>query len=97
MTEKGIEFEAIDYTKKSSLSEGELKRLLSTAGLSPQDTLRRNEPAYRQHVANQNLSDDELIRVMAKYPELVQRPIVIRGGKAVLARPAEKLAELGIK
>jgi arsenate reductase len=44
-----------------------------------------------------NLSDEQLVRVMAKYPELIQRPIVVRGNKAVLARPVEKLADLGIK
>lgn len=97
MTEKGIDFEAIDYMKNSSLSETELKRLLNSAGLKPQEALRKNEPAYQQHVANRNLSDDDLIRTMAKHPELIQRPIVTRGTKAVLARPAENLAELGIK
>ena len=96
MTEKGIEFESIDYMKNSSLSENELKRLLRSAGLKPQGALRKNEPAYQQHVANKNLGDDDLIRVMAKHPELIQRPIVARGSKAVLARPAENLAELGI-
>ena len=96
MTEKGIEFESIDYMKNSSLSENELKRLLRSAGLKPQDALRKNESAYQQHVANKNLGDDDLIRVMAKHPELIQRPIVARGSKAVLARPAENLAELGI-
>jgi arsenate reductase len=96
LIEKGIEFESIDYMKKSSLSENELKHLLRSAGLRPQDALRKNEPAYQQHVANKNLDDDDLIRAMAKHPELIQRPIVVRGGKAVLARPAENLAELGI-
>jgi arsenate reductase len=48
-------------------------------------------------VAGKNLSDDKLLRIMAEYPELIQRPIVVRENKAVLARPVEKLAELGIK
>jgi arsenate reductase (glutaredoxin) len=96
LTEKGIEFESIDYTKNSSLSENELKRLLRSAGFKPQDALRKNESAYQQHVANKNFGDDDLIRVMAKHPELIQRPIVARGSKAALARPAENLAELGI-
>ncbi len=97
MTEKGIEFKAIDYTKNSPLSENELKRLLHSAGLKPQDAIRKNEPAYQQHIANKNLNDDDLIRVMAEHPELMQRPIVARGTKAVLARPTENLAKLGIK
>jgi arsenate reductase len=73
-----------------------LKRLLETAGLKPQDAIRTNEAAYRKHVMGQSLSDEQLVRVMAEYPELIQRPIVVRGNKAVLARPLDKLAELGI-
>jgi arsenate reductase len=43
------------------------------------------------------LSDDEIVRIMADHPELIQRPIVARGDKAVLARPVERLAKLGIE
>ena len=96
MTAKGIDFESVDYMNKASLSVDELKQLLHNAGLRPQDAIRKNEVAYQQHVANQNLSEDQLIRVMARHPELIQRPIVVSGNKAVLARPADKLSELGI-
>ena len=96
MTEKGIPFESIDYTKES-LSARELKRLLQSAGLKPEEALRKNEAAYRQYVADKNPSDQELIRAMAEHPELIQRPIVARGGKAVLARPPDRLSELGIE
>jgi arsenate reductase (glutaredoxin) len=78
------------------LSAHELKQLLHRAGLKPQDALRANEAVYRQHVAGKNLSDDQLIQIMAEYPEMLQRPIVVRENKVVLARPLEKLTELGI-
>lgn len=97
MTAKGIEFESVDYTKTGSLSATELKTLFSSAGLKAQDALRKNESAYQQHVAGRNLTDEQVIRVMAEHPELIQRPIVVRGSRAVLARPVEKLAELGIE
>ena len=97
MTANGIEFESVDYTRDEALSENELKKLLNSAGLKPKDALRTNEPAYREHVAGHDLSDEQLLRVMAKHPELIQRPIVVRGNKAVLARPVENLAKLGIK
>jgi arsenate reductase len=58
--------------------------------------LRRNEPAYKQLVAGKELSDDEVLKVMAAHPELVQRPIVVRDEKAVLARPIENLTKLGL-
>jgi arsenate reductase len=92
---KGVEFESVNYME-DRLSANELKQLLRRAGLKPQDALRTGEEAYRRHVLGKNLSDGELIRLMAEHPELIQRPIVVRGNKAVLARPADKLAELGI-
>ena len=79
------------------LSAVDLQELLQSAGLRPQAAIRTNEAAYRQHVVGQNLSDEQLVRVMAEHPELIQRPIVVRGSKVVLARPVDKLAELGIK
>ena len=96
MTEKGLDFETINYLE-NPISEKELKKLLDTAGLKPIDAIRPNEPKYRQQVAGKDLSEEQLIRVMVKNPELIQRPIVVRGNQAVLARPADKLVELGIK
>lgn len=90
-----MNYRAINYLKEP-LSANALKQLLRSAGLKPQDALRTNEGAYRQYVAGRNLSDDLLVRVMADHPELIQRPIVMRGDKAVLARPVDRLAELGI-
>lgn len=96
MTQKGIGFESVNYLKEQ-LSASTLKQLLRSTGLKPQDALRTNEVAYRQYVAGKNLTDDQLVRIMAEHPELIQRPIVVQGSKAVLARPADRLAELGIK
>jgi arsenate reductase len=96
LTEKGIAFESVDYTKEP-LSANELKGLLKSAGLKPQEVVRKNEAAYQEYVAGKDLSDEKLIRVMTKHPELIQRPIVTRLGKAVLARPVDKLSELGIE
>lgn len=96
MIAKGIEYEAVNYIQHP-LSADELKQLLRTAGLKPQEVLRTKEAAYQQFVAGRELSDAQLIQVMTDHPELIQRPIVVRHGKAVLARPVAKLAELGIR
>lgn len=96
MTEKGLEFETINYVE-NPIPAQQLKELLQSAGLKPTDAVRTNEDAYRHHVAGKNLSEEQLILVMASHPELIQRPIVVRGKKAVLARPADKLGELGIR
>jgi len=81
---------------KQRLSANELKGLLRRAGIDPKDALRTNEGAYQQHVAGRNPSDDELLKIMAEHPELLQRPIVVRANKAVLARDVDKLNELGV-
>jgi arsenate reductase len=96
LTAKGIGFESVNYME-SPLPANELARLLHSAGLKPQDAIRTSEGAYRQYVAGKNLSDEQLVQIMAEHPELIQRPIVVRGSKAVLARPVENLADLGIK
>jgi arsenate reductase (glutaredoxin) len=78
------------------LSAIELKKILRAGGLKPQDAVRTKEEHYKKLVAGKDLSDDELIRIMAANPELIQRPLVVRGRKAVLARPVERLKDLGI-
>ena len=95
MTAKGVEFEAVDYTRQP-LTADALKKLLRGAGLKPMDAMRTREAAYKQFVAGKNLKDDELVSLMIKHPELIQRPLVVRGKKAVLARPVERLSDLGI-
>jgi arsenate reductase len=96
LTEQGAEFESVNYLEHP-LTAQELKRLLRSAGLSPRDALRTKEAAYKSYVADKDLADDQLIEIMAAHPELIQRPIVVHGDKAVLARPVQKLSELDIK
>ncbi len=78
-------------------SASALKQLLRSAGLKPQEAVRKNEAAYKDYVVGKDLTDAQLIEVMAAHPELIQRPIVVRGNKAVLARPVERLKELEIE
>jgi len=91
-----VDFTSVNYIEEP-LSAKELKQLLQQAGLRPQDALRTKEAAYREHVAGRDLTDDRLIQIMAEHSELLQRPIVVRGNKAVLARPVDKLAELNLE
>ena len=58
------------------------------------DLLRKREPAYKEHVEGRDLSDDEVLKLMAEHPPLLQRPVVERGDRAVLARPIERVEEL---
>jgi arsenate reductase (glutaredoxin) len=85
----------VDYIRQPLTSDA-LQKLLRSAGLKPMDAMRTREAAYKQFVAGKDLKDDELVSLMIKHPELIQRPLVVRGNKAVLARPVERLSGLGI-
>jgi arsenate reductase len=90
LTERGIEFESVEYMIEP-IGEATLRELLAKAGLRPRDVVRMKEPGAR----DLPLDDDEAtLRALVERPELLQRPIVERGGRAVLARPPEKVLEL---
>jgi arsenate reductase len=95
LTERGIDFETVEYHVEG-LPEEKLRELLRKAGLRPADVLRRREPLVAElGLDGEDLPpDDEIIRLMAEHPVIVQRPIVERGDRAVLARPVENVLEL---
>ena len=63
--------------------------------LSPRDILRKSEAVYRElGLGKDEFSDDEIIALMLKHPDLIQRPIIERGDKAVLGRPLENVRAL---
>jgi len=93
LEERGIDFERVNY-HVDPLPEEKIRDLVRKTGCGAADLLRRREPAYREHVEGRDLSDDELIALMAEYPPLLQRPVVERGDRAVLARPVERVLEL---
>jgi arsenate reductase len=89
LTERGVDFERVNY-HVDPLTADEIRSLLAKANLRPAGVLRAKEPVYAQlAIGERDLSDDELIDLMAQHPELLQRPIVVRGDRAVLARPPE--------
>lgn len=94
LRESGEEYNKINYYVEP-LSEAKLRELLKKMNMSPRDLLRKTEDIYKQlGLSNANLADDELIKLMAKHPDLIQRPIVERGNKAVLGRPVENIREI---
>jgi arsenate reductase (glutaredoxin) len=94
LKERGVDFEAINYYE-TPLSAEQLRELIEQMGIPARDLLRKGEQVYRDlQLGRSELSDDELIELMVKHPDLIQRPIVVRGNKAVLARPAANLDEL---
>lgn len=88
------DFESINYYE-TKLSKSTLKELLAKLKIPAADLLRKKEPLYRElGLDRKALSEDDLIRLMSEHPDLIERPIVVKGNKAVLARPAEKVREI---
>lgn len=94
LRERGVEFEAVNYYERPVTAD-ELRGLLEKLGLSPRDILRKDEPIARSlGLHNREVPDDDLIRLMVENPDLIQRPIVVRGDRAVLGRPVANVEEL---
>ena len=94
LKERGETFRAVNYYEQP-FTAGQLGGVLKKLKLSPRDILRHDEPIARELGINQRkLTDDELIELMVKHPDLIQRPIVVKGQEAVLARPTENLEQL---
>ena len=94
LKESGVEMESVNYYLEP-FSQAKLKELVKKMGIKASELLRKKEEIYKElKLSEKELSDDEAIALMAKYPDLLQRPIVEKGAKAILARPAERLKEI---
>ncbi|MCL4548194.1 MAG: arsenate reductase [Bacteroidetes bacterium] len=94
LNEHGMEFEKVNYYIEP-FTENKLRSLLRKMNLKPSELLRKNEDIYKKLKSKIiSLHENEILKLMIKNPDLVQRPIVERGNKAILARPAEKIHDL---
>jgi arsenate reductase (glutaredoxin) len=93
LEEQGIEYHYREY-RREPLDEAELRRVLDALGLEPHDVLRKGDRAAKELALTGSETPDTLIRHMARHPTLLQRPIGILGGRAVVGRPPERLLEL---
>jgi arsenate reductase (glutaredoxin) len=89
----GIELPVREYLKEP-LSVDELRRIVEMLGVRPIEIARRGEPQYAALGLSDATSDDEVLRAMAEHPILIERPIVVRGGRAVVGRPPESVREI---
>ena len=90
LQERGIDFETVEY-HVLGIAEDEIRELLAKSGMSAADALRMREDGAKELAA---APEDEIIAAMAERPELLQRPIVVNGDRAVLARPVERALEI---
>ena len=94
LRESGVSFEKVNYYIEP-LTRKKLTELLRKMNLKPRDLLRKSESVYKElGLAEDKFSDSELIALMIEHPDLLQRPIVERGDRAVLGRPTENVKEL---
>ncbi len=87
------DYEVIKYMDEL-LSVEKLEKIIKLLKISPIELVRTNESIWKENFKNANLTDNELIAVMAKYPKLIERPIVINGNKAVIGRPTIKILDI---
>lgn len=93
LNKKGIQPKIVEYLKTPP-SLDELKILLKAIGGNAHDFVRAKEDEYAQEKLNPNSSNDQVLRAMVKHPILIQRPLVIKDSKGVVARPPEKVEAL---
>ncbi len=94
LRESGVPFEKVNYYI-APLSKKKLTELIRKMKISPRDLLRTSEAKYKElGLGKGEFTDDELIALMIEHPDLIQRPIVERGGRAVLGRPVENVKQL---
>lgn len=87
---KGLNFE-VKYYLGNPLSERKINDLLEKLDASVNDIIRKNEPLWKDKFSQKSYSRNGLISILANHPKLLQRPIVIKDSKAVIARPAENI------
>jgi len=93
LEERGIEAEVVKYLDTPPSKE-EIKEVLKMLGISARELMRTKEEIYKE-LDLKNIEDEEkLIEAMAEHPKLIERPIVIKDGKAAIGRPIEKIIEL---
>lgn len=90
---KKADYKAIKYLD-IPLSEEKLGKIIKILKIKPIELVRKNEAIWKENFRELEFTDDELIQVMAKYPQLIERPIVINGDKAVIGRPPKKILDI---
>src|SRR2546423_11047399 len=94
LRDSNVDFSKINYYLQP-LSEKKLRELIKKMGIKPRELLRTSEAVYRElGLGKKDFNDDEIISLMVKNSDLIQRPIVERGNRAVLGRPTENVKVL---
>ena len=93
MKETGIEHTTVEYLKEVPSKE-ELNQLLAKLNMKPEELLRKGEKVFKENFKGKQFADEEWIQIMIENPKLIERPIVVKGNKAIIGRPPETVKEL---
>lgn len=93
LQERGVEPQVIEYLK-TPLNAEALTRLVAQLGIPAEQLVRKGEDVFKDNYAGKMLSEREWIQAMVDHPILMERPVVVRGARAVIGRPPEKVLEL---
>lgn len=93
LEDEGVSFDVVQYLKEVPTKE-ELKKILAKLNVKPFDLVRKEEKKFKEEYKKLNLNDEEWIEVMHQNPKLIQRPVVVKGNRAVIGRPPENVNEL---
>lgn len=93
LRQQGIEPQVVEYLKDAPTEE-ELGKLVMKLGIPAEQMVRKSEALYKEKYKGLQLNEHEWIRVLHENPQLIERPIVVRGHKAVIGRPVENVQEL---
>ena len=86
LQDKGVDFEIVRYLDEP-LSKLELKELLVKLNLPIEDIIRKGENEFKENYKGKKMSENEWLDALVRFPKLLERPIVIKGDKAIIARP----------
>lgn len=94
LEEKGAAFTIVEYLKEP-FTAASLTEVLKQLNIPAEELIRKGEKDFKENFKGMTLSEDEWVEAMIHYPKLIERPIVVLDGKAVVARPTERIEELG--
>ena len=93
LKEAGVDFEAVDYFT-DPIPKAKLKELIQKTGLPVEELIRKKDQLFGDlRLGEKKLTEGQWLDLLAIYPDLLQRPIVEKGEKAIVARPARKIRE----
>ncbi len=92
LKKKKVKTEVVEYLKTPP-SIIEIKQLLKLLGMKAEEIVRKGEPLFKEKFADQKFTNTQWIKILSQYPILIERPIIVKGDKAIIGRPPERVLE----